>query len=147
MPLYYLGNSRNSEQLAEMRRLQRESKCLFCAEHLEAEPANRVLMRTASWSITQNRYPYAGAKLHFLVIPNRHVADITELPEDVLADFWIALKWVKSTYGLAFYGLGARCGDCRFTGGTIQHLHVHVIVGDVEDPDHQSVRLKLSSRP
>jgi diadenosine tetraphosphate (Ap4A) HIT family hydrolase len=147
MSLYYLGNSRGAEQLNEMRRLEAEGKCLFCPEHLDTAPTQRVLMRTAGWSVTENRYPYRGARLHLLVIPALHVSDILSLPSDVLADFWVALAWIRETYSLEFYGLGARCGDCRYTGGTIQHLHVHVVVGDIENPNHEPVRLKLSSRP
>lgn len=147
MSFYYLGNSRNDEQLAEMIRLERQSKCLFCSDELGADPVNRVLARTDSWIITENRYPYQGAKLHLLLVPVQHVTDIVDLPEDALMDFWAALKWIKASFRLDFYGLGIRCGDCRFTGGTIRHVHVHVVVGDVADPGHEPVRLKLSSRP
>lgn len=147
MSLYYLGNSRASEQLSEMRQLETEGKCLFCPEQLDAYPAQRVLTKINGWSVTENRYPYKGARLHLLLIPRLHVSDILALPPDLLADFWLALAWVKNNYALAFYGLGIRCGDCRYTGGTIQHLHVHVVVGDIENPGHEPVRLKLSSRP
>lgn len=146
---YYLGNSRNAEQRAEMQRLEAAGACLFCPGHLESGGEQRVLWHTpaSSWSVTENRYPYRGTKVHLLLIPALHVSDLLALPEDVLADFWVALRWVQDNYALEFYGLGVRCGDCRYTGGTIQHLHVHVIVGDVEDPEHEPVRLKLSSRP
>ncbi len=130
-----------------MLRLAAAEACLFCPEHLNSGPEQRVLWQTNWWSVTENRYPYSGAKLHLLLIPTLHASDILLLPEDALADFWVALRWVKDNYSLEFYGLGVRCGDCRFTGGTIQHVHVHVIVGNVEDPSHEPVRLKLSSRP
>ena len=147
MSLYYLGNSRATDQLNEMRQLEAEGKCLFCPEQLDTHPAQRVLNKINGWSITENRYPYKGARLHLLLIPTLHVSDILSLPPKLLADFWVALTWVKSAYALEFYGLGVRCGDCKYTGGTIQHLHVHVIVGDIENPGHEPVRLKLSSRP
>ena len=130
-----------------MRRLETEGKCLFCPAHLDTQSGQRVLMRTESWSVTENKYPYHGAKLHLLLIPSLHVTDILALPENVLADFWVALALAKKSFELNFYGLGARCGECRYTGGTIQHLHIHLIVGDVEDANHEGVRLKLSSRP
>jgi ATP adenylyltransferase len=147
MPLYYLGNSRAAEQLNEMQRLETEGKCLFCPEQLDTHPTQRVLKKTNGWRVTENRYPYKDTKLHLLLIPTLHVSDILSLPPELLADFWGVLAWVKRTYTLEFYGLGVRCGDCKYTGGTIQHLHVHVVVGDVENPGHEPVRLKLSSRP
>jgi ATP adenylyltransferase len=147
MPLYYPGNSRDAEQCAEMVRLEDDGTCLFCPEHFSAGRERRVLSQTRWWSITENKYPYRGSKLHLLLIPTLHVPDILALPEPALADFWTALAWVKNNYALQFYGLGMRCGNCMFTGGTIEHLHVHVVVGDVEDPQHEPVCLKLSSRP
>jgi ATP adenylyltransferase len=146
MPLYCLDNHRDPEQLEEMRRLEREGICLFCEPHLLVDPAQRVIHRTKWWSATPNRYPYRGTKFHLLLVPAPHVSDFLELPDEALADFWRALLWIRRTFALEYYGLGVRCGDCQNTGGTIQHLHVHVIVGNVEDPGHEPVRFKLSSR-
>jgi len=145
MTLYYLGNFRVDEQLAEMRRLEVEGVCLFCPGHLPA--ASEVLHRTARWTVVPNRYPYRETRLHLLLVPDEHVTDMADLSEDAQRDFWTALRWVKVQYGLGHYGLAARNGDSEFTGGTIRHLHIHVLQGEVDDPDHQGVRVRLSSRP
>lgn len=147
MALYYAGNHRTAEQLAEMRRLERDGVCVFCAPYLGGADEQRIVHRTDWWSVTPNRYPYRGTKLHLLLVPSVHVNDMLDLPREAQADFWNALGWVRDHYALTFYGLGVRCGPCEFTGGTIEHLHAHVIVGDVDNPDHTPVRLKLSSRP
>lgn len=147
MDLYYTRNHRAAEQLDEMRRLERERICLFCPPYLEREPEQRVVHRTSWWSVTPNRYPYSGTRIHLLLVPAPHVADMLDLPREALEEFWPVLSWVRDNYSLEYYGIGARCGPCEFTGGTIQHVHVHVIVGDVTNPAHQPVRLKLSSRP
>ena len=145
MTLYYFGNFRVDEQLAEMRRLEVEGVCLFCPGHLPA--ASEVLHRTARWTVVPNRYPYRETRLHLLLVPDEHVTDMADLSEDAQCDFWTALRWVKVQYGLGHYGLAARNGDSEFTGGTIRHLHIHVLQGEVDDPDHQGVRVRLSSRP
>ena len=147
MPLYYPGNSRDAGQRAEMVRLEMGGTCVFCPEQLSAGPERRLLHQTTWWGVTENKYPYRGSRLHLLLVPAVHVPDILALSESALADFWKALAWVRENYALQFYGLGMRCGNCMFTGGTIEHLHVHVVVGDVEDPEHEPVCLKLSSRP
>ncbi|NHA69344.1 HIT family protein [Phycicoccus sp. CMS6Z-2] len=141
-----MGNHRSAEQLAEMERLAEAGLCLFCPGQLEATGANPVLHRTPHWTVTRNRYPYRGTRLHLLLVPTVHVTDLTDLPADAQADFWDVLAWARAEYDLAFYGLGARNGDPTYTGGTISHLHLHLVVGDVEDPDHEPVRMKLSSR-
>ena len=145
MTLYYFGNFRVDEQLAEMRRLEVEGVCLFCPGHLPA--ASEVLHRTARWTVVPNRYPYRETRLHLLLVPDEHVTDMADLSEEAQRDFWTALRWIRDHYGLAHYGLAARNGDSEFTGGTIRHLHILVLQGEVDDPDHQGVRVRLSSRP
>jgi len=80
------------------------------------------------------------------MIPDDHVEDLVDLSPEALSDFWVALAWARNQYSPGHYGLGVRNGDPRFTGGTIRHLHVHLVVGDVDDPQHEPVRMKLSSR-
>ncbi|MCG8918128.1 HIT family protein [Actinokineospora sp. PR83] len=145
MELYYLGNSRLEEQRAEMIRLEEAGVCLFCPEH---RPRDQVpLLRTDHWSVVPNRYPYQGTRVHLMLVPDEHVTDMADLSGAAQADFWPTLRWTRDRHGLTHYGIGVRNGESRFTGGTIKHLHVHVLTGDVDDPDHTPVRMKFSSRP
>jgi ATP adenylyltransferase len=147
MSLYYLGNARNPEQHEAMRKLEEAGTCVFCPEQLAADAAERVLHRTAQWTVTPNEFPYRGTRLHLLLVPDEHVTDLADLSPEAQQDFWSVLRWVKDHFGLTYYGLVARNGESEFTGGTVRHLHVHVLQGDVDDPHHQGVRAKLSSRP
>ncbi len=146
MSLYYFGNFRTEQQLADMRRLEEGGICIFCPEHI-ARDNGRVAYRTAHWTVTPNEFPYTGTRLHLLLVPDEHVTDMVDLSPEVQRDFFVALSWLREHYGLRYYSLAARNGECEFTGGTIRHVHVHLIQGDVDDPDHQPVRTKLSSRP
>lgn len=141
MNLYQLGNYRTDEQLADMLALERAGVCVFC--HLDQE----ILHRTEHWTVTPNEFPYPGTRLHLLLVPHEHVPDLLDLSPSAQTDFWSVLGWIRAEYRLEFYGLGARCGDCARTGATIVHVHAHVIVGDVEKPDHEPVRMKLSQHP
>jgi ATP adenylyltransferase len=147
VPLYHLGNSRSAEQRAEMLRLEAAGICLFCPGHLAENPDHPAVLRTEHWTVTPNRYPYQGAREHLLLIPDEHVSDLVDLSAEAQSDFWATLGWVRDHYAMKHYGVGIRNGDNRFTGGTIWHVHVHVLVGDVDDPHHEPVRMKLSSRP
>jgi ATP adenylyltransferase len=145
VPLYHLDNHRDAEQLARMRALEAAGVCLFCPQSVTAR--DDALLRTAHWTVLPNDFPYRGTKLHLLLVPQAHVADLVDLPPAAQADLWPTLAWARDHFHLDYYGLGARNGDPRFTGGTVEHLHLHLLVGDVADPGHQPVRLKLSSRP
>ncbi|MFI7585503.1 HIT family protein [Spongisporangium articulatum] len=146
MSLYFVGNARHAEQAERMRALEAAGVCLFCPEQLDAEPAAGLVASTDEWTVRRNDFPYAGTKLHLLVVPRRHVTDLVDLPDAVLAQFWPLVRSLREEFDLTYYGLGARCGDPACTGGTIAHVHVHLLVGDVDDPGHEPVRLKLSSR-
>jgi ATP adenylyltransferase len=145
--LYYLGNARTAEQVEDMRRLEAEGICIFCPEHLAADPSQRVTHRTAHWTVTPNEYPYRGTRLHLLLVPDEHVTDIVDLTPEAQADLWVALSWVRDHYGLSYYGMAARNGECEYTGGTVRHVHIHLLQGDADDPEHVPVRTRLSSRP
>jgi diadenosine tetraphosphate (Ap4A) HIT family hydrolase len=143
--LYYTGNYRTEEQLAQMRELEGQGICVFCPQHL---PDYRpVVHRTPHWTITTNRFPYRGTRLHYLLLPDEHVEDLVDLSAEAHGDFWNALRWARDHHGLTYYGLASRNGDCAYTGATIRHVHVHLVQGDVEDPGHSRVRVTLSSHP
>lgn len=139
--LYHLGNARCDEQRAYMRQLEADGICLFCPQALADDPNQVVVHRTAHWAVTPNRFPYRDTIRHLLFIPDEHVADLVELSVRAQQDFWVALEWARRRYGFTYYGLAARNGDPMRTGGTIAHLHMHVIVGD---PNGGPVRFKVS---
>lgn len=147
MSLYYLGNSRTPAQRAEMLDLEARGVCVFCPEHLAQDPNQPILYRTAHWTVTPNEFPYKGTRLHLLLVPDEHVTDLADLSPQAQQDFFAVLTWVRDHHRLTHYGLAVRNGLCEYTGGTVRHLHVHLLQGDVDDPDHEPVRVKLSSRP
>src|SRR5690349_23256458 len=98
-----------------MRRLEADGVCLFCPEQLAADPQQEVVHRTAHWTVTPNRFPYADTTLHLMLVPHEHVADLVDLSGPAQQDFWAALGWVRDHHGLAYYGLAARNGDPRYT--------------------------------
>ena len=147
MSLYCLTNARSAEQLSEMQRLEADGICLFCPDGLRSHGRQKVLWRTRHWSVTPNEFPYAGARHHLLLVPDEHVTDMIDLSEEAQRDFWTVLAEVRQRYDLTYYGLGVRNGDCRFTGGTIRHVHAHVLVGGGDQDEHVPVRMRFSSRP
>lgn len=147
MTLYCTDNYRTDEQLAEMRRLEAAGICLFCPASLREHASQEIAFETRHWSVTPNAFPYRGTRLHLLIVPHQHASDLLDLGDEALADFWAALRQVREQYGLDYYGLGVRNGNCSFTGATIAHVHAHVLVGDPESEPEVPVRMKFSSRP
>src|SRR5699024_1959669 len=119
MSLYYLGNARHPEQAEQMRELEADRICIFCPGRVDEPDDPQVILRERDWVVRHNAYPYRNTRLHLLIVPRRHVTDLLDLDDTELAGFWSVGRSLRTAYELDFYGLGARCGSCRYTGGTI----------------------------
>lgn len=132
MSLYCPGNARSELQRAEMVRLESQQVCVFCPGQVNGQDV--YLHSTDHWSVRPNQYPYDGAQLHVLLVPDVHVGKLLELPLAAQDDMWTVLGWVVGEYDLSHWTLAARNGPCDATGGTIEHLHLHLIVNDPTGP-------------
>ncbi len=87
-----------------------------------------IVHRSAHVFVIVNIYPYTPG--HVLVVPNRQLADLTDLDGDETADLWAtvteAVETVRSTYQPDGVNVGLNIG--RAAGGSVpNHLHVHVV--------------------
>ena len=78
-PFYYLGNARTDAQRDDMRALAATGACVFCPEQLAVDENQPILHRTPLWTVTPNEFPYAGTKLHLLLVPDEHVTDLLDI--------------------------------------------------------------------
>ena len=110
-------------------------ECLFCRLlAAQAGDEHYVVFRGPSAAVILNAYPYASG--HLLVLPIRHLRQLSELTEAESAELWrtvraatVALQRAYDPDGL---NLGANLG--RAAGaGLPDHLHLHAVprwVGD-----------------
>ena len=100
--------------------------CLFPAE--ESDRDNLLLARSAHSFAMLNRFPYNSG--HLMVIPRRHVADFTGLPEAELTDLQRLLRLSVSVLGEDYRPEGMNIGMNlgKIAGaGIAEHLHWHVV--------------------
>lgn len=145
MSLYCLENHRTEEQLLRMRDLERRGVCLFCPDGLAEHSGLEPVWHGGGWTIAPNDFPYKGTTLHLLLIPSEHVTDMADLSDEARAGFFDALVFAREKYDLDGYGLGVRNGRCELTGGTIRHLHAHLLVGDPDTAAESPIRMRFSS--
>lgn len=106
-------------------------ECPFC--RITADPATStddelVVVRGRTAYVVLNLYPYNPG--HLMVLPYRHVADLTDLtPEeaaDVMAMTQQALRAIRSVSRPHSFNVGLNLG--RSAGGSLsEHLHQHVV--------------------
>lgn len=100
--------------------------CLFPAESKDRE--NLVLGRSAHAFAMLNKFPYNSG--HLMVIPRRHVSDLSMLPEEEFADLQGLLRSavgvLLDVYKPEGMNVGMNLG--RIAGAGIdQHLHWHCV--------------------
>ncbi|HEX3082036.1 MAG TPA: HIT family protein [Candidatus Saccharimonadia bacterium] len=143
---YDLRHARVEAQKQKMRDLIKQGICAFCEEHFETYHDNPVEFQSEHWTVAKNDYPYTGTALHLLVVSRKHVSMFSELAPAARADFTEVLCEVEKRWKLPSYAVGIRVGEIEVNGGTVDHLHAHIVVGDVDDPGHEPVRFKMSSK-
>lgn len=106
--------------------------CPFC----DLAP-DRILRSAHHACALRDQYPVTPG--HTLVVPNRHVASLYDLPAEEQAALWELVGEVRSALVASHDPDGFNIGinDGEAAGQTVGHAHIHVIPrydGDVEDP-------------
>lgn len=144
---YNYSGARVDAQLQRMKNLQSREVCAFCPQNITQETTSPIIFETDNWIVKENDYPYERTSVHLLLIPKEHKTTISELSPKAQAEFMKVISEIEQKYSLISYALAMRSGDMRRNGGTVEHIHAHIIVGDTDDPNHEPVRFKVSSRP
>ncbi len=106
-----------------------EGGCIFCEFPSRDEDSEcHVFLRRNHCFGMLNRYPYNNG--HMLIAPYRHVANLSDLSDEVMADVMAAVrdcveaqKELMSPHGFNIgLNLGAAAG-----AGIEQHIHWHIV--------------------
>jgi diadenosine tetraphosphate (Ap4A) HIT family hydrolase len=110
---------------------KRDGDCLFCVKYYFRKYESK------HFYAIYDDYPVQRG--HLLLIPIRHVEDLTLLTEAEVGDcFFFLLEMIthiKKEFGADGYNVGINGGEVA--GQTIPHLHIHIIPrypGDVPNP-------------
>ena len=105
-------------------------QCVFCAILADRRPDNElhILDRGESVMTILNAYPYTSG--HAMVMPLRHVRDLSELSEAERTELWADVIHLTEVIQRAYKpeGLNVGINLGRAAGAGIPgHLHVHVV--------------------
>lgn len=135
-----LTHARTDDQRSVMGQIAEDGVCPFCPEHLAAYHHNPVIRETEHLVLTESQWPYKCTTHHFLIIPKKHAETIGALPAQVFVELHEITAWVEQTYQLQGGALCIRFGNTSFSGGSVNHLHMHIIVPDASQ---EPVRFKI----
>jgi diadenosine tetraphosphate (Ap4A) HIT family hydrolase len=141
--LYNLEAARGEEQRRYMERLESAGICVFCPEHVAEYQREPVEHRGEHWYVTRNGFPYEGTAAHFLIVARRHVVSFEELPDEAGAELWAIRRVLAERLDSLSLATVERSGDMRFNGGSVAHLHVHLVA--LEPEPSATVRFRVSA--
>jgi ATP adenylyltransferase len=108
-----------------------EPKCIFCRYPAQAathDRANLLLLRGAQCFVILNRYPYNSA--HLMIVPYRHLHDVTRLSTEESAEMMALLQRMVSVLEAEYHPQGFNAGmnlGAAAGAGIADHLHMHVV--------------------
>ncbi len=107
---------------------KRPDVCAFCDAHAQADGVeNLIVLRGPHAFLILNRYPYNSG--HCMVVPTRHVVEPSEMTAAESAEVWGLVARtadvLRKPLGAEGVNVGVNLG--RVSGGSIEHLHVHLV--------------------
>lgn len=139
----HLGHARTQEQIDVMTQIQEDGVCPFCMEHFRTYHPKPILHENDHWIITENMSPYDGAVYHFLFVHKIHCTMPHELSIEARHSFFDLVDWAVSQYNIDGGSILIRFGDLDKTGGTVDHFHAHVVVGDSREHGGEKIKTKI----
>jgi len=141
-----LKNARVEEQRKVMEIIQEGGFCPFCPEHISKSRLKPIIKQGKYWHIRENQWPYENTRTHLVIIYNTHVEKLSEINPEAAKELFDLAKWAEDEYQVLGGAIGLRFGDFRLNGGTVLHLHAHIIAADItnrDDPNYQPVRFRV----
>jgi len=107
---------------------KRPEGCAFCEALARVDgEENLVVRRETHAFLILNLYPYNSG--HCMVVPTRHAVDPSELTAEESANVWSLVArtadLLRRPMGAEGVNVGMNLG--RVSGGSIEHLHVHLV--------------------
>jgi diadenosine tetraphosphate (Ap4A) HIT family hydrolase len=138
-----LKHARTQEQVDVMTQIQKDGVCPFCMENFLTYHSKPIIHENESWIVTENMNPYEGSVHHFLFVHKFHCTMPGELPAKSRVEFFDLVNWVTEEFKILGGSILIRFGDMRFTGGSVDHSHAHLIVGDTNNEEREGLRVKV----
>ena len=106
-----------------------EGGCFLCQKPRESnDKLNFILCRGKSNFMILNSFPYNPG--HLMIVPNRHITEYTELTKSEVIHISRTIQGLQNLlnrlYNPKGYNIGMNQG--RIAGGSIEHLHFHLVL-------------------
>ena len=123
--------AKSKEYRAVINQIADEAKCPFCPDNFRYHK-KPILKRLGNWFITSSTWPYKDTKHHFLIIGTRHKERLRELTPADWKSIIALVNDVVRKNKIRGGAIAMRFGETAYTGATVCHLHMHLIVPELQ---------------
>jgi len=135
---------RTEEQKALMARIEEDGVCPFCEAYFRKYHPKPIIKETTSWFFTENMSPYEGTVNHFIfVYKPAHIRTTKELSMEARIELFDLIDWAIAEYNIPGASFFMRMGEGGYTGGSVEHLHAHLLVGTKKSENTEGLKVKL----
>lgn len=121
------ANARTRWYRGMLSEIHKEKVCPLCPTTMRWH-TKPILKRYRGWLITENFNPYKNIERHLLVIGAKHKERLEKLDAQDWSAITHLLTWAVQKFSIKGGGIAMRFGDTHWTGATVSHLHMHLIV-------------------
>ena len=109
--------------------MEKPKGCILCDKPKENNGAqNYILYRGDKNFIMMNLYPYNTG--HLMIAPYRHIANLEELNNEELREYWQivtrSLKILRKVFNPGGFNIGINMGKAA-GAGIEEHVHTHIV--------------------
>src|SRR5581483_6801784 len=124
-----IGNANTDFKRKVLTRIIEDNVCPFCEEHFLKYHTKPIIKKGKYWILTENFDPYAGSKHHFLAVSRTHIQHAKDLSVAAQNELFKLFLGQAKKFKMKGAAIFMRFGDTEYTGGTVEHLHAHLIAG------------------
>ncbi len=135
------NHARTPEQVSVMRKIVEDGVCPFC--HFAVYHSKPILQETKWWYVSENMSPYEGTKIHLIFVHKKHATLTSQIGPAAAQDLFSLIGWAEKKYKMKGGSFFVRFGASELTGGSVDHYHVQLIVGNAKGTDKKYDKLKV----
>ena len=137
------NHARTKEQVELMEEIAKDGVCPFCQENFTKYHPKPIIKENKHWFLTENMSPYKGTRVHLITVyKDKHVTMSREIPDKHMPEMFELINWAIEKHKIEGGSILIRFGDSSYTGGSVDHFHAHLIIGNAKGTDKNAVKMK-----
>jgi diadenosine tetraphosphate (Ap4A) HIT family hydrolase len=137
------NHARTPKQIELMRKIAEDGVCPFCPEYFTKYHPKPILKETKWWYATENMNPYEGTRVSLIFVYKKHTTLPSEISSEGAKQLFELIGWAEKEFQIEGGSFFIRFGKTEYTGGSVEHFHAQLIVGNAKGTDAEYEKLKV----